>query len=300
MRATPSKRNFQLVLKTLTLALSLISSACAAATLPVDTGAPRAEEAPYPVVLAPNDERREKALANWGALTTSEPAAAVAPELRPVTATVEGIPAELGAPLRLPKVIMDSSGNTDEEQRESLRRFISSAAPLLGIEPRELSLISITDAGVEAGARRATYRQRPFPHPLRNGFGTIEITFTPDLRVVALSSTAIPDAERLRRALVAVNVRLDERQAIEALLNKPLATPITAASATGGVQQQARTLTSTEGVAARQLVVFPIQTDDETTIRLHIAWEIDAGTPDRLLAYVDAVTGELLGTARET
>lgn len=294
MIATASKKNGR---RTLTIvALAFLMSACAAATLPVDTGAPRVEEAPYPVVLTPNDERREKAMANWGALLTNEPAATLQPELRPVTATIGRIPAELTAPLRLPKVIMDGSGNSDEEQRESLRRFIASAAPLLGIEPRELSLVEITDAGDQAAARRAVYHQKPFPHPLRNNFGSIEITFTPDLRVLELSSTAIPDTERLRRALLAVNVRLNEKQAIEAIIGKPLNEP----SAVTGVQQRARTVNSTQEADARQLVVFPVASGEPLTIKLHIAWEIDVGTATGLVAYVDAVTGELLGTDRES
>lgn len=295
MRSTASNHNGRLTFVTLAFALSLLFCGCAAATLPADTGAPRAEEAPYPVVLAPNDERREKALANWGALTTGEPAATVLPELRPVTATLSSLPPELDAPLRLPKVIIEGEGDSDEERRESLRRFLTSAAPMLGIEPREVSLISITDSDAEPGARRAIYRQKPFPHPLGNGFGTIEVTFTPDLRVVGLSSTAIPEAERLRRALAAVEVRVNGKQAVEALLNKPLSAPNST-----GVQQQARTLTSTEGVAARQLVIFPVRKNDETAIRFHIAWEVDVGDPEGLLAYVDAVTGELLGAARES
>ena len=193
---------------------------------------PRAE-APRFAVLNASDERRTAALANWKTVLGEQGAAAAPPpELRPVTATLASLPAGLSNYPRLPLVVMDKDEKTqsDEETRESLRRFLGTAAPLLGIELKHLSLIEVSDAG--GGARRALYRQTPFAYPLRNGYGVVEVTFTPDLRVVGLSSTAIPDAEPLARSLAAVQKPLTAEQAVAALVNRTVTY-----NARGGAQQ---------------------------------------------------------------
>jgi len=276
-------------------ALTLLLAACGAATRPVDPAQPRSGEPPYPVLLASSDERTQRALANWGALLGEQTAsAAPTPELRPVTATVSSLPAGIATSLRLPRVIIsDEAELSEEEARESLRRFIASAAPLLGVAPGELSLTEVTDEPGGAGTRRARYRQRPFSNPLRNGYGVIEIVFTPDLRVVELSSTAIPDTERLRLAVRAVTPKLTTEQAVSSLANR-------AVSYTDR-EGNAQTLNVTPGseVAVRELVVFPVRpTGGQELLELHLAWELSvggAGTP--LLVYVDAVSGALLGAS---
>jgi hypothetical protein len=278
-------------------ALAAALAACAAATRPAEPGAPRAEEeAPYPVALEVAEGRREKALANWAALAVGEsrPDAATPPTLRPVTATVAELPPPAFAQLRLPKVVIEAGRDadatpTDEELRESLRRFVASAAPLLGTEPRELSLVEIADA--PGGARRARYEQKPFPHPLRNGYGEVTITFTPDLRVTGLSSTAVPDAESARRALAAVAPKLSAQDAVAALAGKTVSVADPAGAA------ETRTLATAEGAAARELVVYPRAAAGAAGgIELRLAWEVAAGGSGApLLVYVDAVTGEVIG-----
>jgi len=309
----PSPRRLLPLAAACGLALSL--AACAAATRPADPSAPRANEAPYPVLLEASGARRDRALANWGALVTGAAEAAVPPqpELRPVTATVSGIPPLPASLLRLPKVVIEARPGeparepTEEELRESLRRFVASAAPLLGVDPRELSLVEVADAG--GGARRALYRQKPFQHPLRNGYGEVSITFAPDLSVTAMSSTAIPDVEPLRRALAAVVPQLSAEDAVRALAGKAVAAapagPVAAANSNAdanlnaGGAAPARTITSTEGVAARELVVFPRPAQGSPDrVELRLAWEVDAGgAGGPSLVYVDAVTGDILGPA---
>jgi hypothetical protein len=190
-------------------------------------------------------------------------------------------------------VIGDEKTQSEEETRESLRRFIQTAAPLLGVDPKELSLVAVTDAtGAQNGARTARYRQNPFPYPLRNGYGEVSITFTPDLRVLGLSSTAVPDAERLRRSLAAV------AQGLPAFDANALNGRAVTYTDRGGVRQT-RTLTQADAPSARQLVVYPVHPDsDPSTLELHVAWEAAAGGPTgTLLVYVDALTGEVLGAA---
>jgi hypothetical protein len=275
--------------------LSMALGACAAATRPTSPDRPRAADAPTFVVVTATDDRRTAALAAWKTIVGEQSgAASPAPELRPVTATISALPSGLDAPPRMPLVVIsDEKTQTEEETRESLRRFIQTAAPLLGVDPKELSLVAVTDAsGAQGGARTARYRQNAFPYPLRNGYGEVSITFTQDLRVLALSSTAVPDAERLRRALVPVAQGLPAFDA-NALVNR------TVTYADRGGAQQTRTLGPADALNARQLVVYPVHRDaDPSTLELHVAWEAAAGgEASTLFVYVDAVTGEVLGAA---
>ena len=273
------------------VALSFMLGACASAARPAGAERPRGSEQPRFAVLTASDERSTAVLANWKAVV-GEQAAAVSPtpELRPVTATLASLPAGLREFPRLPLVVAgDPQNRTEEETRESLRRFLSTAAPLLGIDLKHVSLVEVSDAAAPSGARRALYRQNPFAYPLRNGYGNVEVTFTPDLRVVGLNSTAVPDAERLGRTLAAVPKTVTAAQAAAALANRS----VTYADRTGA--QQTRTLTQPDPTAARQLVVFPVRRDtpDSTALELHVAWEVAADPT--LLVYVDAATGEVLG-----
>jgi hypothetical protein len=142
-----------------------------------------------------------------------------------------------------------------------------------------------------AGAKTARYFQNPFAYPLRNGYGLVEVTFTPDLRVVGLSSTAVPDAERLARTLAAVPKTLTAAQAAAALANRT----VTFEDASGA--QQTRTLAQPDPAAAQQLVVFPVRPGAAAAaLELHVAWEVAAGSADDpLRVYVDAATGDVLG-----
>jgi hypothetical protein len=276
---------------TLCAALALALCACAAATRPATTERPRADVPPYPVVLAESAERQAGALANWKTVAGEQAAAnAPTPELQPVTATLKALPASLSTPPSLPTVIIkDDKQQTEEETRESLRRFIQTAAPLLGVNAQELSLQDVTDTG--SGAKTARYQQNPFQYPLRGGYGTVEITFTPDLRVVGLSSTAIPADERLSRAVAAIKPTLTAEKAVAALANRAVTFK------DRGGNQQTRTVTQMDTVVARELVVFPLRRAERKppALELHVAWEVAVGGTDApVLVYLDAITGEQL------
>lgn len=289
------------------VALALLTCACAAASRTADPNLPRADAPAYPLVLEASEERREKALAAWSVIVGEPPAAnPPKPELRPVTATIEALPPALAAPPRMPKVgAGEARTQTDEETRESLRRFVETAAPLLGLERRapvageterestlgDLSLVEVAD-GPNA-TKLARYRQNPFDLPLRNGFGDIEVGFTPDLSVTRLKSTAVPDTERLRRAVTALRQGLAQDKLAASLLNRTF----TFADAAGN--PQTRTVTSVESVVVRDLVVFPQRrAGADTQLELRLAWELSIeGQGAPLVAYVDAVTGEQLTPA---
>src|SRR5215217_926376 len=171
-------------------AAAFMLGACASAARPAGAERPRGDEPPRFAVLAASDERRTAALANWKSVVGEQAAAASpTPDLRPVTATLASLPAGLRDFPRLPLVVAgDPQNRTEEETRESLRRFLATAAPLLGIDLKHVSLVKVTDAAAGAGTRQAFYRQNPFAYPLRNDYGSIAVTFAPDLRVVGLSS----------------------------------------------------------------------------------------------------------------
>lgn len=277
------------------ITLALVLGACASAARPVGAERPRGNEPPPFAVLAASDERRTAALANWKTVVGEQAAgASPTPDLRPVTATLASLPAGLRDFPRLPLVVAEAGQKpTEEETRESLRRFLATSAPLLGIDLKHVSLVEATDAPTTgAGARRALYRQDPFAYPLRNGYGAIEVTFTPDLRVVGLSSTAVPDAERLGRTLATVPKTVTAAQAAAALANRT----VTYNDPDGA--PQTRSLAQPDATAARQLVIFPVRRDaaDSSTLELHVAWEVAADTSNSpLLVYVDAASGEVLG-----
>lgn len=289
------QRNFEPAAAVLVPLLALLLSACGAATKPPETGRPRAGGAPYPVVLAASEERRQGAIAAWATIAGTQATPAPTPELQPVTATLASLPANLAAPVRMPKVVIqDENELSEEEIRESLRRFIATAAPLLGVSTGELSLVAVEEVPGSNNVRRALYRQTPFLRPLRNGYGDVAVTFTtPDLIVTGLSSTAVPDSERLRRALSAVTQQVNAQAASASLANRA----VVIRDRDGA--EQTRTIAAADQVSARELVVFPVRSaSDPATLELHLAWELAAGTPTApLLVYVDAVTGEQLGAA---
>jgi hypothetical protein len=278
--------------------LALMFGACASAARSPGAERPRGSEPPRFALLAASVERRNAALANWKALVGEQAAGTFpTPELRPVTATLAALPTGLRDLPRLPLVVAgDAKSRTEEETRESLRRFLSTAAPLLGIDLKHVSLVEVSDAAAVPGARRALYQQNPFTYPLRNGYGSVEVTFTPDLRVVGLSSTAVPDAERLGHTLATVSKNITAAQAAAALANHA----VTYSDRAG--TQQTRTLSQPDATAARQLVVFPLRRDnaDTTALELHVAWEVAAGSTDApLFVYVDAANGDVLGASVE-
>jgi len=277
----------------LLVSLVCLMGACAGARDP-DPSRPRANEPPYPVVLAANAERREQALAGWAALArdqnlSNEPP----PQLQAVTATISALPAT-DAPVRLPLVeIRDEAGQVREEsreesRRESLRRFITGASALLGVAPQNLSLVERRDEA--DGTRRARYQQQPFPYPLRAGFGVLEIAFTDDRRVLSLSSTAIPDTERLGRALALLRPQqLTADQAVERVRGRAFTYP-------GISSQLTYTVATDDPITARELVVYPVRpANDQGALELRVAWEMQVGKGEApFLVYLDAVKGEII------
>ena len=266
----------------------LLLGACAAARGP-EAARPRTSEPAYPIILGPSEERREQAAAAWQALAQEQGfEAAQRPELQAVTSTINALPANVA--LRLPKVEIApaAAATQDEATREALRRFLTSAAPLVGVATKDLSLVEIRDVG--AGVQLARYRQNPFPYPLRGSFGVVELRFTADGHVNALTSTALPDTERLARALAAQPQKLTAQDAEARLKGRVLTYPGI------GNSTLSYTVGPNDEVKARELVVYPLRrAGDAAALELHLAWEVAVGSgPEPLVAYVDAVTADVI------
>ncbi|HKN83454.1 MAG TPA: hypothetical protein VJW17_08455, partial [Pyrinomonadaceae bacterium] len=89
-----------------------------------DVNGPTANLPQYPVALSDIGPRLEEASVAWYQLSQRYglPGKTEA-NLQPYTGAIQGLPANLSAPIYLPKVSSQATP-TEEETRESLRRFI--------------------------------------------------------------------------------------------------------------------------------------------------------------------------------
>jgi hypothetical protein len=272
---------------TLSLALTLTAGACAAFK-PTDVNGPRSEGPLYPIGLPEVGNRLEEASLAWYQLSQryglSQKTEA---NLHPFTATLESLPANLPAPIYLPKV-GSQTNPTEEEMRESLRRFIVEWQLLIGATPNELSLVERTDEA--SGVKVARYEQRPFRYPLRGGFGSLVIRFRSDWQLVGFSSNCIPNADRLQAGLNSLVPKITREDAINHIKSQP----VTFSDSNG--RQQTFSLPATAGVEARQLVVYAQPSSDPASgLQLRLAWEIDVTNGPIKQVYLDAISDEIIG-----
>jgi hypothetical protein len=206
---------------------------------------------------------------------------------------VRSLPTLPGTFLYLPKV-GEGTPMTEEETRESLRRFLGYATNLIGAEARHLSLVLRTD--LADGTKKAKYQQRPFQrYSLRNGYGVLEITFTPDRRILQMTSTCIPQADQVQRAGAGAGIRptVTADQARERVTGQTF-TYVDAAGNT-----QTFTLTSNDEINVRELVVYPrTRPSNPAVLEFHLAWEVLIGREPKRAVYLDAVNGEVIATTQ--
>jgi hypothetical protein len=205
-----------------------------------------------------------------------------------VTGTILGLPPQVSGSFFLPKVGAGATMN-EEETRESLRRFIREWQELIGSDPAKLSLIERTDQ--PDGSKLAIYQQRPFRYPIRGNYGKLEIHFSSDRRVLNLTSSCIPDADRIQSAFSALNVR----PRAEETLQKLRATGLTYLDAQG--VERTFALPASSQMTARQMTIYILPAKDQPeTLEFHLAWEIEFTNAPVKLAYVDSLNGEVLAT----
>ena len=259
--------------KLLILTLAVLMTGACAAFQPTDANGPAANRPQYPIALSDAGARLEEASVAWYQLSQRYglPGKTEA-NLQPYTATLESLPANLPAPMYLPKV-GSQTAPTEEDTRESLRRFIVEWQTLIGAEPNQLSLVERTDE--PSGVKVARYEQRPFRYPLRGGFGTLVIRFRSNGQLAGLSSNCIPNADRLQSALNALTPVVTAEQAVA----------------------HVKTQQANAKVEARQLVVYAQPSKDATSgLEIRLAWEIDVTNGPITKIYLDALSDEIIAT----
>ena len=274
---------------TLACVALLLVSACAAFQ-PTDANGPASNLPQYPVALPDLGNRLEEASTAWYQLSQRYglPGKTEA-NLQPYTATIASLPANLPAPIYLPKV-GSQTNPTEEDTRESLRRFISEWQRLIGSDPNQLSLVERVDE--PSGVKIARYEQRPFRYPLRGGFGHLEIRFRSNGQLVGFSSTCIPNADRLQATLSGLPPRVTGEQAVNHIKTQS----ITTTNATG--QQQTISLPANAVVEARQLVVYAQPSKvPPSGLEIRLAWELDVTNGPISKVYLDAISDEIIATS---
>ena len=270
----------------LTLALvAVVSAGACAAFQPPDANGPTANRPQYPIALSDVGPRLEEASTAWYQLSQRYglPGKTEA-NLHPYTATLENLPANLPAPLYLPK-LGSLTKPTEEDFRESLRRFIVEWQTLIGADPNQLSLVERTDE--PSGVKVARYEQKPFRYPLRGDFGSLVIRFRSDWQLVGLSSNCIPNADRLQGTLNSLTPKVTAEQAVNHIKSQPVTTS----------QQQTISLPANVTVEARQLVVYAQPSKDPGSgLTIRLAWEIDITNGPVHQVYLDAISDEIIAT----
>jgi hypothetical protein len=202
---------------------------------------------------------------------------------------MESIPAQFRGTVSLP-LVGTGPTPTEEEIRESLRRFINSWQDLIGANPTQLSLVERSDES--PAIKVARYEQRPFRYPLRGKFGELVIRFTADRKLVDLSSTCLPNADRLQSQLANLSPQLDRQDAMTHLQGRPIT--VTTSSGT----QQNFTIGPNEALEVRELVVYAIPSNDQdNTVEVHLAWEIGLPNGPIKTLYLDAISDQVIAGA---
>ena len=275
----------------LTLALvAIVSAGACAAFQPPDANGPTANRPQYPIVLSDTGQRLEEASVAWYQLSQRYglPGKTEA-SLHPYTATLASLPANLPAPLYLPKVGSQTKP-TEEDFRESLRRFIVEWQTLIGADPNQLSLVERTDE--PSGVKVARYEQKPFRYPLRGDFGSLMIRFRSDWQLIGFSSNCIPNADRFQGTLNSLTPQVTAEQAVAHIKTQPV-TVINA-----GGQQQTISLPANATAEAKQLVVYVQPSKDPPTgLTIRLAWEIAITHGPVTTVYLDAISDEIIATS---
>lgn len=270
------------------ISAALISAACAAMQ-PPNAGAPESGGQPYPIIFAEQPQRREASMLALNRLAlTNVREDQTKSYLQPVTATIKSLPPNLSTPLYLPKVGIKPEMN-EEEIREALRRSIDDWRNLIGADPSQLSLVERIDQ--PNGVKIARYEQRPFRYPLRGDYGKLEIHFTADRRLLNVSSSCIPDAERLQTALAAITPRVKPEEAVQSVMTGVL----TYTDSLGN--QQTYRLSGDNKIEVGELVTYTRAAKDRPdTLELLVAWETSISNAPFKNVYIDSVTKEIIAT----
>lgn len=289
---TTTPRTFALALiadhKVWLAALILVMAqafASCAALQPISSGGPRGNLELYPVLFSEDSHRQESIAAALNRLASQNGNSdSGAVQLQPGTATILNLSPKANGNLYLPKVGATAVMN-EEETRESLRRFIKEWQELIGADPAKLSLVERVDQ--PDGTKLANYEHRPFRYPIRGNYGKLQIHFTSDRRVLNLTSSCIPDAERIQTSLSAFSIRLRSREAVQKLRENGVAY-----TDPKGTMLNFKIAAANE-INPRGLVTYILPSKDKPEVlEFHLAWEMELSNAPAKFAYIDAITGE--------
>jgi hypothetical protein len=175
---------------------------------------------------------------------------------------------------------------SEEETRESLRRFLREWQKLIGADPQQLTLVQ--ELAHNDGTKTAVYEQKPFSYPLRGDYGRVEVHFAADRRILSLSSTAIPESQRIQTALTAAAPRAKGQE----LLPKLIGRSFTYSDSAG---QHSYAITAANQPSLQQLVVYPrVISSNPTALEFHLAWEVSLNNAPVKTIYVDALQEEVM------
>jgi hypothetical protein len=236
------------------------------------------------VVFNADPLRREATLAAINQFIANKSASQTQVVLHPITATIVSLPPNTNLPLYLPKVGTGAL-MSDEETRESLRRFINDWRNVIGAEPSQLSLVN--QVNEPNGIKQVDYEQRPFRYPLRGEFGKLHIRFAPDRRLLNISSTCIPDAERLQAAIASITPAVKPEDAVKYIQDNGVTY-----TDVNGRPQTVKLLSNSGDVREMVVYVSPAQ----GSLQFHLAWEIKISNAPIKTVYLDAVDSKVLGT----
>ncbi len=240
----------------------------------------------YPVLLTEDSERQEATAVALMRLASGNASVSSA-RLQPVTGTVLSLPAKPSTPLYLTK-LGAAAVMTEEETRESLRRFITQWQELIGSDPEKLSLVDRIDQA--DGSKLAIYEQRPFRYPIRGGYGKLQIKFGGDRRIIDVTSSCIPDADRIQSSLTGLTLKIKAEDA-EAQVRGGKGLSYFDASG----RSQSLAVPASSDVVARGLTTYVIPARERVdTLEFHLAWELEITNAPVKFIYVDAVTGAIV------
>jgi hypothetical protein len=174
----------------------------------------------------------------------------------------------------------------EEETREALRRFINNWRGLIGANPSQLSLVERIDQPDRT--KIARYEQRPFRYPLRGDYGKLEIHFTADRRLLNLSSSSIPDAERLQAVLANITPRLTAEDAIKHVRDNG----VEYTDSLGN--QQTYKVSANNEVNPSELVIYALSSRSADALEIYIAWEIAVSNAPFKTVYLDALNAKIV------
>jgi len=265
--------------KLLFVVLAWLLTSCAALQPPNANG-PTSNAPLYPILV--NDPaQQESATLAWQQLSQRYGLQQNnGADLNPLLGTIKSLPNNSTGAVYLPKV-GDNPVQSEEEIRESLRRFIVDVQGLIGADPADLSLAERTDG--PSGVKTARYEQRPFRYPLRGDFGNLTIRFQSDRRVLNITSTCLPNTDRLQAALANLTPKVTQENAPSLIKGHTI---------TAGTQTY--TIGDNTPVEVRQMVAYIKVSPDQQNVELHLAWEIDVTNGPIKTIYLDAISEQVI------